>query len=224
MNDQEITSSFFGPLFSGMDDLEILINEKPLLAHYTSIEVLEKIMVNDEVWLSNPLFMNDLEEVKFGVHEGLRLFTQSPHIATASGTAARAEIIKNLLGYYYTQFEQEHAFDTYIFCLSQHDPSNTDGLLSMWRGYGGRGNGAALVFNTGLTTRNEASPLIMAKVIYASGEQRTQWLTDKLNQWCVILRAGALPDDKLYLAAHALFELIKFYALKSKHHGFSEER
>ena len=39
--------------------------------------------------------------------------------------------------------------DTYVFCLSEHAKDDTDGLLSMWRGYGGNGNGAAIVFDAG---------------------------------------------------------------------------
>ena len=45
------------------DEIKWLMEHKPLLAHYTSISNLEKILKDDEIWLSNPLFMNDLEEV-----------------------------------------------------------------------------------------------------------------------------------------------------------------
>ena len=33
-----------------------------------------------------------------------------------------------------------------------------------------------------------------------------------------------IPDDKLYLAGAFLFNLLKLFALKSKHDGFAEER
>ena len=47
---------------------------RPLhLAHYTSLEVLEKVMMNDEVWFSNPLLMNDYQEVRFGLSEATRI-------------------------------------------------------------------------------------------------------------------------------------------------------
>jgi hypothetical protein len=49
-------------------------------------------------------------------------------------------------GPYFQSFDMNDAFDTYIFCLSEHDRSHTDGLLSMWRGYGQHGSGVALVF------------------------------------------------------------------------------
>jgi hypothetical protein len=41
-----------------------------LLAHYTSIDVIEKILRSEEIWFSNPLFMNDLDEMRFGMLEG----------------------------------------------------------------------------------------------------------------------------------------------------------
>jgi hypothetical protein len=119
-----------------INDLEFLIEKRPLLAHYTSISVLEKIMKTGEIWLSNPLFMNDLEEVRFGLQQGARLFLQSEAVTQVCGTTARYNRIKHAFSHFYNQFDLEHAFDTNVFCLSEHEPTNTDGLLSMWRGYG----------------------------------------------------------------------------------------
>ena len=36
--------------------------EPLLLAHYTSVQVVEQILKHEELWFSNPLYMNDLEE------------------------------------------------------------------------------------------------------------------------------------------------------------------
>jgi hypothetical protein len=181
MTDPEILQLFLS-LMVDMDDFQFLIEHKPLLAHYTSIGVLEKIMKSDEIWFSNPLFMNDLEEVRFGVLEGLRLFTASEAVNNACHTPERTHILRHAFNHFYAQFEAEHAFDTYVFCLSEHDPENTDGLLSMWRGYGGQGNGAALVFNTGfITAPNLNSPLIIARVHYASAEGRKKWLDERIT-------------------------------------------
>ena len=109
--------------------------------------------------------------------------------------------------------------------MSEHDPTNVDGLLSMWRAYGASGNGAALVFNTSFIAEpNPQSPLAIARVHYASADDRIRWLGDKIKVWCEIVRASGIPDDKLYIAAYQLFNAIKFYALVSKHHGFQEER
>jgi Protein of unknown function (DUF2971) len=217
-------SALFLTLAVDIDDLDFAIENRPLLAHYTSIDVLEKIMKTDEIWFSNPLFMNDLEEVRFGLQQGARLFLQSEAVTQACRTPSRANRIKNAFSHYYNQFDQEHAFDTYVFCLSEHDPANTDGLLSMWRGYGGQGNGAALVFNTNFVTRTENTPLILTRVYYQSADKRIEWLNNKLTKWCEILTSASIPDDKLHVAAYLFFYVIKFFALKSKHNGFLEER
>ena len=56
---------------------------KPLLAHYTSISGVEKILLSNELWFANPLNMNDREEVGFGIEEGSRVVRQSAEIAEA---------------------------------------------------------------------------------------------------------------------------------------------
>ena len=38
--------------------------------------MLEAILLNEELWLSNPLFMNDKEEVNFGINTGANLFEE----------------------------------------------------------------------------------------------------------------------------------------------------
>jgi hypothetical protein len=224
MTEHEIIQ-LFSVLTVDLDDLKTIIRCKPLLAHYTSISVLENIMINNEIWLSNPLFMNDLEEVRFGLYEGIRLFEQCENLSRSCKTERGEIILRDAFNHYVEEFEDKHAFDTYVFCLSTHDPKNTNGLLSMWRGYGGQGNGAALVFNTNfIDAPTENSPLILTRVHYASKEGRKSWLKEKIDEWCKLLEQAVIPDDKLYLAAYCLFNLIKFFALKSKHDGFMEEQ
>lgn len=213
----------FGPLLIDLNDVYILEQERPLLAHYTSMAVLEKILKTEEVWFSNPLFMNDLEEVRFGFRRGREIFKQSETIRVACDTADRYNALKHYFYHYFNEFDQKQALDVYVFCLSQHERENEDGRLSMWRGYGGQGNGAALVFNTRFFGANPNSPLLIAKVRYGSGAQRLADLNARVDQWCQILRQAMLPDDKLYLAAFAFFLLIKFFALVTKHIGFKEE-
>ena len=61
------------PLYSVLANA--VSGDQPLLAHYTSIRVMESILKNGEVWFSNPLFMNDLQEMKSGLNEGMKLFS-----------------------------------------------------------------------------------------------------------------------------------------------------
>lgn len=204
------------------------INERPLLAHYTSLEVLEKIMISNEVWFSNPLFMNDLQEVRFGMLEGLKAFNEFAQtrqfLDACGGSRARAGIIHNAFHGYFRQFDVEHVLDVYVFCLSAHDPKISDGLLSMWRGYGANGTGVALVFKTDFLTLVPSAPLLFAKVVYASEQERIARMKTIFSDCVAVLEQRAIPDDKLYHVARNMFTLIKLHALLSKHHGFKEEQ
>jgi hypothetical protein len=71
MDDAEIRE-LFKPLFADLQGNDSFPDQRPLLAHYTSVPVLEAILRNNEVWLSNPLFMNDVEEVRFGMTNGAK--------------------------------------------------------------------------------------------------------------------------------------------------------
>ena len=74
MQDSEI-DALFSHLYITIQNL-VLSDERPLLAHYTSLNVLEKIIQNGELWFSNPLFMNDMQEVRFGMLEGRKAFDE----------------------------------------------------------------------------------------------------------------------------------------------------
>jgi Protein of unknown function (DUF2971) len=100
---------------------------------------------------------------------------------------------------------------------------DTDGLLSMWRGYGGNGNGAAIVFDTAKIAAQEDSPIIIANVHYGTGEARKDWLRERVAQFADILARSDIPDDKLHLAAFYFFYRLKLFSIFTKHQGFSEE-
>src|SRR6185437_9614412 len=222
-SDLELSQSY-SPLYARFENMSRLLADPPLLAHYTSIQVLEKILRDEEFWFSNPLFMNDLQEMRFGLNEGARLFGNASILEDAAGTKERALKLDQHFQYYFTKFDNEAAFDTYIFCVSEHPRDDGDGLLSMWRGYGSHGNGAALIFNPANVSIIPNSILTLATVSYAPTEKRLEELTALLQQWSTITKALALPNDKLYLAAHAALSIIKTYALTTKHSGFSEEK
>lgn len=167
--------------------------------------------------------MNDLEEVKFGMNEGARLFLSLDNMTEAAGTQDRVDILHNTFNHYFKMMDEDSAFDIYIFCLTEHARTNHDGLLSMWRGYGGHGNGAAIVFDTAKISLEPPSPLQLAKVQYGSQDERRNQLLQMLGEWREIVAASDIPDNLLYAAAHMAFTAIKLFALTSKHDGFSEE-
>jgi hypothetical protein len=215
----------FTTLWNDIEQEKTFPQKRPLLAHYTSIGTLESIMRNDEIWFSNPLFMNDLQELRFGIVEGANAFRQHKGIESACGDSGRYETLSQAFEHNFDEFSNKHAIDTYVFCLAEHDPGNSDGLLSMWRGYGGNGSGVALLFDTRQLIHIEGMvPLIISSVTYASELERLGWIDRKLTEFAALLTEYQIPRGQLYIAAYQLFERIKMFALFTKHHGFSEER
>ena len=217
--------SYFDPLFLGLEDLNKLINNRPLLAHYTTLENLEKIIKSGEIWFSNPLLMNDYGEVVTGLNMAKNIISkQEKEIRGACLTSDRYKKTINYLESHWQAFEKEQAFDTYVFCLTEHDYFNSDGILSMWRGYGGKGGGAAIVFNTDFVYQKDEGILIIAQVKYRSNEEREEFLREKLSSWCKVLEEKNIPDEFLSWSALALFHIMKLASLTTKYDGFKEER
>ena len=106
------------------------------------MQVIEQILRNDEIWLANPLYMNDLDEMRAGLLLDSQIF---PEFARQAGTTVeRAMRLTQAYNHNLAHLSTEVALDTYVFCLSEHPQHDTDGRLSMWREYGSKGNGAAL--------------------------------------------------------------------------------
>jgi hypothetical protein len=222
MDDAAIVQAFH-PLWADLRPEDTFAAKKPLLAHYTTIQTLEKILATNEVWFSNPLFMTDIDEVRFGIIQGNELVLARQELVDACKTPERAQLFKNSFAFYFNQFANEHILDTYVFCLSNHVREDNDGRLSMWRGYGANGNGVAIVIDTAQFNVLEGSPLIIDQVSYDTTEARLAWLNKTMALFEALLAKADIPNEKLYLAAHALFERIKIFALFTKHRGFIEE-
>ncbi len=221
--DEEVIGQFIS-LYDDLKKEDEFPARKPLLAHYTSLEALESIAATNELWFSNPLLMNDLDEVRFGVVGGMEALRRCDGIRKALGSDSRFQLFDAALGHYYSEFNTKHLFDTYVFCMSEHDPKNTDGVLSMWRGYGGSGNGVAIIFDAGkLNVAEGSTPIILSRVHYGTAAERQKWLTEICEKAADLIAKATLSDDKIYLAANAIFERIQLFALFSKHVGFGEE-
>jgi len=223
MNDHEVRQ-LFEPLYNDVKPGAQFYSTRPLLAHYTTIETIEKIISSKELWFSNPLYMNDIEEVRFGLIEADTLIRSSSIISDACGTPERTTTFLTAFADYSRNYIENHLADTYVFCLSEHERNDHDGLLSMWRGYGGNGNGAAIVIDTAKINNLPTSPLVLARVEYGTAQERRDWLVALINKFGAILVVENLPQEQLHVAACALLDRVKLFALFSKHEGFAEER
>lgn len=217
-------SEIFQPLWDDIDKTSTYPEAKPKLAHYTSIENIENILRTDETWFSNPLNMNDYEELRYVVLEAHKMFYENKQLTTAFENPEQLNSFQNHFKDWFDKFSNQHCLDVYAFCFSEYEETDVNGLLSMWRGYGGNGKGAALIIDTSKLEPKEDSPFIIAKVTYLSKENRIDWIDNTFNKLATIVKNYELDDEGLYNAAYYLFERIKIFALFTKHHGFLEEK
>lgn len=199
-------------------------NNPQLLAHYTTLGVLEAMLKNDEVWFSNPLLMNDIQETTVALNDGMRAFLASPAIRQSFALKEDLDLFEQALNANYNRFFQEHRFDTYILCLSEHRAADMDGRLSMWRGYGDAGKGVAVVFDATQVPRVETSPLLLSKIWYASLEERLDWYRAASHNISVIIQRERPTGNEIWVAAEVLFARLRMFALFTKHKGFEEEQ
>lgn len=211
-------------LWSDFDEASDFPSVRPLLAHYTSVDTFDKIIRNNELWLSNPLYMNDWEELQYGLTVGANALRTSKEILDACDNRDNHLELIGIFDELLMSFAEKHALDTFITCFSEHRADDNDGLLSMWRGYGSSGKGVALVFDTGKLQPKEDSPLILAKVHYSSGADRQFWINRALGNLSSVLKEMPKTAENLLFTAHHWLERLKLFSLCTKHHGFHEER
>ena len=222
MDDLELRRAF-EPLYADINPQHQFFTKQPLLAHYTTVSTIEMIIKSKQMWFSNPLYMNDMEEVRFGLIEGEKAVFGSQALSNALRTPHRRDIFLHAFNYYGGDYVNNHLNDTYVLCFSEHERSDKDGRLSMWRGYGGNGRGAAIVIDTAKFNALPGSPLILAAVGYETSEGRRDWLVKKVSEFSRMLEALNPTDQQLHVPALALLERIRLAAVFSKHKGFDEE-
>ena len=213
-----------GKFMNSNDDINLLIDKRPLLAHYTSTAALEAMLRNKEIWFSNPLFMNDLGEIMSGIRLAAQAFDEClilhEGLLSIEQTQAAAIFFSDLM----VNFEKRGAFNIYVFCLSEHNWRDKDGRLSMWRAYGGAGDGAALIFKTEKLRYNPDAPVYFAKIKYGPESERKGRALELMNQWWRALAYMDFHNPQVMEAA--LFRLmseVKYFAITNKHSGFCEE-
>jgi len=227
MNDDdsfmETWTNYWSVLYSDLDTPNDYPNSRPLLAHYTTLENIERIITSEQMWLSNPLLMNDLEEVRFGVLNGMEIIRSSKELHDALGNDDRRRLFFDTLESAFDVYGNEDVIDLYVICFSVHKKDDNDGILSMWRGYGNQGKGAALVFDTSKLPVPDETPLTLGGVWYATKDERKERITEKIKELSSFIAANAFPDQYLHAAARELFKRLCIFSVFSKHIGFKEE-
>ena len=198
--------------------------QSPVLAHYTTVATLEKIVRNDELWLSHPFHMNDQEELRWGLDEGVRVFQTHPSLLKACGDESRFHLLLQDFNRRSFEFTSVHAANIYVACFCMHDARDKDGILSMWRGYGANGGGVAIIIDTSKLGTIDNSPFVLHSITYLSKAKRYQWIDQTIKKVADLIEKYKPSDDELWKAGAHFFERLKLFALFTKHEGFSEEK
>jgi hypothetical protein len=212
-------------LWRDFDESTAYPNVRPLLAHYTTLPVLEKIVMNDELWFSHPLLMNDSDEMRWGLEQGEILFKSNENLMSACGSATRYKRLLDDFSSKYIEYTHMHAAGTYVACFCRHNEiDDRDGILSMWRGYGGNGSGVALIFDTQQLNARDDTPFVLAPIEYLSKADRTAHITAQIDLLAQTIKLHNPTDEELPSAGLWFMERLKLFALFTKHNGFNEEK
>ena len=217
----KIISEFFFRDLERNDDFS-----NKYLAHYTSISNIENILDSEEIWFSNPLLMNDRQELRFGIFESRnKVYLHEDLKKSCKGNDNFNSFIR-FYEEFIDNFDYNHAFDTYVFCFSEYKEKDcNDGSLSMWRGYGDNGNGGAIVFDGSKIEKSDKPLFIIGEVEYLSEDQMHDKIDQKIKELSSIIeKEESITDDFLKMTANILFERMKMFSLLTKHKGFSEEK
>src|SRR6056297_2864693 len=162
-------------LFEDLHGFEDITNSRPMLSHYTSIQTIELILKNDELWLSHPLNMNDHQELIGGLNFARKAIHECEKLRGAFKSPEQYQLFLEGFQYWENIYGESDGYDLYVGCFSEHDEGKPDGQLAMWRGYGDYGNGAAIVIDTSKLQPVDENPLVLASVQYGTGEEQYEW-------------------------------------------------
>jgi hypothetical protein len=190
--------------------------------YYTSADTAMRILRSGEIWMRKSHLMNDFREVDHGF-DCLRGAYQNHRDRMVA-------VFDNLFPGFVQRLEAKFdnwmphfRADSYITCVSEHDPSEDQyGRLSMWRAYGG-GAGVAIVGKGGALLRptnalnayaNPVAYFHRSEVDASFGQVMTNIETNK-----EVVRALGEQQADAYM-----FSVLRNAILCTKHPGFHEER
>lgn len=208
------------------------VNSLVSLAHYTTIDVLEKLFQSKELWFSRVSEMNDIEEVLKGKQLIYDYATDETHIGR-SLWAIRLwnEELSDRLNAEFLRKSHEDIEDTFISCWSGDDDDfvGAHDNLTMWRAYGDDGKGVAIVLNAQILISSlQGSEVQVLPVYYETPEEFRIRAENFFRDFAINLLSlnfeNPLTDEQMRAIVEAFSELCFFLAVTHKHPGFKEER
>ncbi|WP_092307339.1 DUF2971 domain-containing protein [Brevundimonas viscosa] len=218
--DEQLAGLFFPYATKKQNDVR---SGKTRFVHYTTAEAAVRIIQNREVWMRRTTTMNDYMEVEYGF-ECLNAAYKS-EAATKMKTALDEEFpgtcdeLEKRFNLWLPAFRGE----TYVTCISEHDTNEDDiGRLSMWRAYGSTAGVAIVLNSTAFATASDAIRAYTSPVAYLSNaqfEREFGLISDNIANSRELWRH--LGQESVI---DAVFQMMRFSTVCTKHPGFHEER
>ena len=189
-------------------------------AYYTTADTAMKIIENKEIWLRNATVMNDFSEIAYGLELMKRALSGSSGdtFSTAANDVYPGVMDKVLPQL--SQLEHHWRIETYISCLSLHEPSeDQNGRLSMWRAYG---DVAVVVNNTPMTAVTDRLGVYSTPVHYLDQRGVDERLRNVAQ--AIVANYDFLQHlGEQTFISNTIF-MVFLAAIGTKHPGFSEEK
>lgn len=204
-----------------------LAEKKLTFAHYTAATTAYKILSSREIWLNNITGANDyseLQHAKACLLKSLELSENKDRIGEIWNSFSVSENEFSLENYINDNQAARYT-ETYVFCVSEQEisetnPENKLGRLSMWRAYGGSKN-VSILFNTDLMIKL-SSDHIFTPVLYCDPEDFNPYF-DRFLAFLEDYREEIKRESK-----DTFIDIVKsaveILLVSTKHPGFAEER
>lgn len=195
-----------------------------LLAHYTTADTAMKIIKGRSLWLRNAAVMNDFSEIEYGksvMHPVLKSELGARYCSALN--AIKEDLADHVIRRHFEH--REHARETvFTASLSEHEPDDRLGRLSMWRAYGGPVAGVALLFH-GWAADLEIEPSLdvgVSPVLYGDLDDFAREFEDAIGhlEANVDFLKGFDPE----IISNAATHVLQLSMFSIKHPGFAEER
>jgi hypothetical protein len=218
--DDQLAALFFPYATKKQNDVR---NGKTRFVHYTTAEAAVRIIQNREVWMRRTTTMNDYMEVEYGfeclnaAYKGEAAARMK--VALEEEFPGTCEELERRFNLWLPSFRGE----TYVTCISEHD-DNEDGIgrLSMWRAYGATAGVAIVLNSTAFATASDALRAYTSPVAYLSDAQFfrefglvSENIASNRELWRDLGQESVIE---------AVFQMMRFSTVCTKHPGFHEER
>ncbi|MYB56992.1 MAG: DUF2971 domain-containing protein [Gemmatimonadetes bacterium] len=177
------------------------------LSHYTSFEVLQKIVEGGTMWATDLRYMNDAAEFRYAIELIESMLNDYPAIKPHT---------EKVIDIFFDKGESV-SNDHSIYSISF---SENEDLLSQWRAYCPESGGVSIAFEkTDLEALGSAGGCQLIKCIYDENKQE-EILIGVLEKAKQTLDHGGTKTA----VQKEIFNLILEFAPKMKHQSFAEER